>query len=163
MSTAKVQLACVVSGGQTGVDRAALDFAIAHGVAYQGWCPRGGWAEDEPQAPGLTAHYPALRETPSTDPAQRTRWNTRDSDATLILHPAGAYSPGTDLAEHCATLLGRPVAVVDPRDPGAADAIRAFVAALPDAPSLHIAGPRESETPGIYAAATGLLERAFEA
>ena len=73
----------IVSGGQTGVDRAALDAAIARGIAYGGWCPQGGWAEDCPEPPGVLARYPLLRETPSADPAQRTEWNVRDSDASL--------------------------------------------------------------------------------
>ena len=70
----------IVSGGQTGVDRAALDAALALGMRCGGWCPAGRWAEDGPIDP----RYP-LRETPSGDPAQRTEWNVRDSDATLIL------------------------------------------------------------------------------
>ena len=75
----------IVSGGQSGVDRAALDVAVARGIDYAGWCPRGGWAEDLTEPPGLLARYPHLRETPSADPAQRTEWNVRESDATLIL------------------------------------------------------------------------------
>jgi hypothetical protein len=71
----------ILSGGQTGVDRAALDVAIARAMPYGGWCPRGGWAEDFSDSPGLLATYPHLRETPSRDPAQRTDWNVRDADA----------------------------------------------------------------------------------
>ena len=78
----------VVSGGQTGVDRAALDVAIALGFAHGGWCPAGRLAEDGP----IDARYP-LRETPSADPSQRTEWNVRDSDATLVLTGAGARPP----------------------------------------------------------------------
>ena len=69
----------IVSGGQTGVDRAALDWALASGVPYGGWCPLGRWAEDGP----IDARYP-LRETPGADPAQRTEWNIRDSDGTEL-------------------------------------------------------------------------------
>jgi len=60
------------SGGQTGVDRGALDAARAAGVPLCGWCPRGGWAEDAPEAPGIRLAYPELQETPSADPVQRT-------------------------------------------------------------------------------------------
>lgn len=70
----------IVSGGQTGVDRAALDVAMALGLEIGGWCPAGRWAEDGP----IDARYP-LNETPSADPAQRTEWNVCDSDGTLIL------------------------------------------------------------------------------
>src|SRR6185312_7990938 len=75
----------IISGGQTGVDRAALDVAIELGIAYGGWCPKGGWAEDMPNPPGLLAVYPSLRETPDADPIQRTHWNVRDSDRLLVL------------------------------------------------------------------------------
>jgi hypothetical protein len=69
----------IVSGGQTGVDRAALDAAIANSIDYGGWCPRGGRAEDMRRAPGVLVRYPKLHETPLADPAQRTEWNVRRS------------------------------------------------------------------------------------
>ncbi len=75
----------IVCGGQTGVDRAALDIAIELGLEYGGWCPKGGWAEDLLQPPGLLSHYPKLQPTPLEKPEQRTEWNVRDADATLIL------------------------------------------------------------------------------
>ena len=75
------------SGGQTGVDRAALDAARQCGLKICGWCPKGGWAEDCPEPPGLLALYPELRETPSENVSQRTVWNVRDADATLIICP----------------------------------------------------------------------------
>src|SRR5262245_14533482 len=75
----------IISGGQTGADRAALDAAIALGVPYGGWCPKGGWAEDMPSPPGILARYPALREASSADPSERTRLNVQDSDATLLV------------------------------------------------------------------------------
>src|SRR2546425_1493353 len=75
------------SGGQTGVDRAALNAAVLTGRPYEGWCPKGGWAEDflRPPGllpPGLLMKYPHLMETPSKSPEQRTEWNVRDSAAT---------------------------------------------------------------------------------
>ena len=69
----------IVSGGQTGADRAALDWAIERGIPHGGWCPRGRRAED-----GRIDRRYALRETPAHDYQQRTRWNVRDSDGTLI-------------------------------------------------------------------------------
>ncbi|MGO1311979.1 MAG: YpsA SLOG family protein, partial [Brevibacterium aurantiacum] len=80
-------IAAIRSGGQTGVDRGALDAARAAGVTIEGWCPAGGWAEDLPGAPGLLTDYPESRETPSPEPAQRTEWNVRDSEVTLIISP----------------------------------------------------------------------------
>jgi hypothetical protein len=144
----------VVSGGQTGADRAALDAAITLGLPYGGWCPAGGWAEDLPSPPGLLARYPALREAPAGPHSTRTRWNVRDSDATLVLAlTCGARSPGTGLTVDVATALGRPVLVA-----GAADvaAVRAWLEPL-GACVLNVAGPRESEEPGLYAAAYRML------
>ena len=141
----------IVSGGQTGVDRAALDVALARGLACGGWCPRGRGAEDGP----ISDRYP-LRETPGEDPTERTRWNVRDSDATLILARAPLRG-GTALARAHAMALGRPHLVVDLRDPPRADVVRAWLRALP-VRALHVAGPRESESPGIYAAARAFLE-----
>ena len=79
----------LLSGGQSGVDRAVLDVALARGLAYGGWCPKGGWAEDYPTPPGILTKYPRLQQTPLADPAQRTEWNVRDADACLILVDAG--------------------------------------------------------------------------
>src|SRR6187200_103359 len=73
----------IISGGQSGVDRAALDVAIERGMAWGGWCPKGGWAEDFPNPPGLLPHYPQLKETPLPHPLQRTEWNVRDGDRPL--------------------------------------------------------------------------------
>ena len=67
------------SGGQTGVDRAALDTARKYGIEICGWCPKGGWAEDYSSPPGLLAEYPELKETPSAGTSQRTRWKRRGS------------------------------------------------------------------------------------
>ena len=69
----------IVSGGQTGADRAALDWALAHRVECGGWCPKGRKAEDGPIDP----KYPLI-ETPSAAYLQRTEWNVRDSDATVL-------------------------------------------------------------------------------
>ncbi len=69
----------IVSGGQTGADRAALDFAIDHGIPHGGWCPRGRKCED-----GTIADCYKLNETPSAEYPQRTEWNVRDSDGTVV-------------------------------------------------------------------------------
>src|SRR4029079_3163657 len=96
----------IVSGGQTGVDRAALDTAIARGVLYGGWCPKGGWAEDMPEPPGLLASYPYLQETPRVDANQRTDGNGRHSERLMVLvDERGLNSPGTELAIRTAYTL----------------------------------------------------------
>jgi hypothetical protein len=149
----------VVSGGQTGVDRAALDAAIANGIPYGGWCPRGGIAEDFPDPPGLLSGYPRLRQTPSADPAQRTEWNVRDSDATLVIAPVGGpSSPGTNLTIELALELGRPLLVVDPKCDAATTEAVEFVRRLAQVSRLNFAGPRESQAPGLYEQSHRVIE-----
>ncbi|MEQ9691994.1 MAG: putative molybdenum carrier protein [Bauldia litoralis] len=153
----------VVSGGQTGVDRAALKAAVALALSHGGWVPRDGWAEDRPQPPGICADFPELRPTPSAGPVERTEWNVRDSDRTLILVGPGGLvaSPGTAATLRFARRLGRPALVV-PVD--AADPATRIAAWLPGATSglgRAVAGPRESEAPGIQAAAEALLRHAL--
>ncbi len=154
----------IVSGGQTGVDRAALDAAIALGVEYGGWCPKGGLAEDFPEEPGLLAVYPNLQQTPLADPAQRTEWNVRDADATLVLRRAdGPPSPGTALTAELASALGRPLLVLDVGPEGTVDEAVRFIDALPQRDRLNFAGPRESQAPGIYSQSRRLIEQVLTA
>ena len=159
----------IISGGQSGVDRAALDTAIARGLPWGGWCPKGGWAEDLPSPPGLLARYPRLRETPDADPAQRTEWNVRDSDAILIIVMAGgvAVSPGTMAASRHAVCGNRPVLLADASDPDAVAQAAAWLEAQHDrfGPDLKlgVGGPRESEAPGIYRTAFMFLGRVLPA
>jgi hypothetical protein len=142
----------VVSGGQTGVDRAALDAALALGLPCGGWCPRGRRAEDGTIAP----RYP-LRETPSTSYEERTEWNVRDADATLIL-ARGPLRGGTALTRVVAARLGRPHLVV--QLDGAAGTLVPVREWLREnhVRVLNVAGPRESQSPGVGAAARRFLE-----
>jgi hypothetical protein len=147
----------IISGGQTGVDRAALDAAIALGIPYAGWCPQGGWAEDLPDPPGLLALYPNLCATPEADPRQRTEWNVCDSDRLLVLVDGAGFAPsqGTAFALACAERLHKPHLVLDL---DASDAVTPARVWLGEAQlTLCIAGPRESEAPGIYAKARAFL------
>ncbi|MBV9109806.1 MAG: putative molybdenum carrier protein [Gemmatimonadetes bacterium] len=140
----------IVSGGQAGVDRAALDVALELGIPCAGWCPAGRWAEDGP----IDARYPLVA-TPSADPAERTEWNVRDSDATLLL-TSGGESPGTALTREIARRLGKPVYVLHA---GSLEDVGMFRRWLQVAGvrTLNVAGPRESESPGIYAEAMRVL------
>lgn len=149
----------VISGGQTGPDRAALDAAIATGTPYGGWCPKGGWAEDMPEPPGLLAFYPELRQTPSREPAQRTDWNVRDSDALLVLVGRGGLdvSKGTLRAVSYAERLGRPVGIVGVTEQDTEHRVRAFLTLFAEQ-RVCIAGPRESESPGLQASALLMLQ-----
>jgi hypothetical protein len=151
----------IVSGGQSGVDRAALDAAIELGLRYGGWCPQGGWAEDFAVPPGLLARYPDLRPTPSADPIQRTEWNVRDADRLLILIDKRglAVSKGSIAARDFAMALGKPHSAIDLDTPDALASARAFLAEGRGA--LCVAGPRESEAPGIYLKAEPFLRAVF--
>jgi len=146
----------LISGGQSGVDRAVLDVAVARGIAYGGWCPKGGWAEDFPRPPGLLAKYPNLKETPLAGPAQRTDWNVRDADACLIVTDTGGLeiSKGTTLAHELARRYGKPCFIANLGEPGvreqAALWLRAQLDAFVPGLTLAVGGPRESEAPGIY-------------
>src|SRR5689334_22923420 len=142
--------ALLVSGGQTGVDRAALDTAIALGIPYGGWCPRGGWAEDLPKPPGLIALYPHLRATAAAAPEERTRRNVHDSHATLVLTRGGAPEPGSGTALTLAEAerLGRPHALADLESGDALESGRALLAMIPPGSTLNVGGPRESGAPG---------------
>lgn len=144
----------IVSGGQTGVDRAALDVAIQMSIDYGGWCPLGGWVEDMPDAPGLLARYSSLRETTERHPALRTKWNVRDSDATLILYASQGIgcSTGTIFTQEQAQHYCKPALVLDIGDYGSLDLGRVWLATLNAKITLNIDGPRESESPGIYQA-----------
>jgi hypothetical protein len=142
----------IVSGGQTGVDRAALDVAIELGIAAGGWCPRGRRAEDGP----IGARY-SLRETPSRAYSQRTEWNVRDSDATFVLH-RGKISGGTRLTAELADRYGRPLLMVDLQSDPDPNVARQWLRARRVA-VLNVAGPREEGAPGIYIQSFGLLMR----
>ncbi len=141
----------IVSGGQTGVDRAALDAARAAGLERGGWCPRGRLAEDGP----VSASYP-LRETPTAEYAERTEWNVRDSDATLILSPL-PLEGGTQLTAQLARRLKKPWLALDPRERGALQAAKRWLEET-GAETLNVAGPRASRWAEGYGLAKTFLE-----
>ena len=143
----------IISGGQTGADRAALDVALEMGLPCGGWCPKGRAAEDGPIDP----RYP-LRETAEADPAERPRLNVRDADGTLILAP-GELCGGTALTRRIAIEMGKPHFVIDPAQAPVEDAcaeIRRWIDDH-DIAVLNVAGPRESECPGVYGQVSALL------
>jgi hypothetical protein len=141
----------IVSGGQPGVDRAALDAARALGLAIGGWCPRGRIAED-----GRIRRRYCLVETPSGNYPERTEWNVRDSDATLIVN-RGRLDGGTLATARLA--LGRHRKLVYTIRLGKRVYRERFRAWLcrHRVRVLNVAGPRESKRPGIYAEAKALL------
>lgn len=142
----------IVSGGQTGVDRAALDVAIVRGIPHGGWCPRGRRAED-----GRIPDRYALREDDSPDYAARTERNVVDSDGTLVL-AIGAPRDGTALTVRLAKRHAKPCLVVDLGAPPAPATVVDWIATHAIR-TLNVAGPRESTHPGIGGRAVAYLER----
>ena len=142
----------ILSGGQTGVDRAALDVALELGIPCGGWCPRGRRAEDGT----IPEKYP-LRETSTKEYPQRTEQNVCDSDGTLIL-TRGKPDRGTALTAKLANRHRKPLYVVDLAQPAAdeparvRDWLRARHIAV-----LNVAGPRASSAEGIEAEAAAFL------
>lgn len=154
-----IWVSAIVSGGQTGADRAALDWAIAHGIEHGGWCPAGRRAEDGP----LDAKY-RLTETEDANYRSRTVRNVRDSDATLILN-LGALEGGSLETLRIAERRSKQVRVVQldaPPTNAELDEWREWLRANAVA-RLNVAGPRESKRPGIYAATLELLDRLLSA
>ena len=156
------------SGGQSGVDRAALDFARGQNIEICGWCPKGGWAEDYPEAPGIRAMFPELQETPEAEPWQRTLWNMRDAQAILTITPEGSgESKGTELGVQEGIELGKPMFTAH----GVKDAeeIAAWLRSLAANESataigveLCVGGPRASECPDGYRVTMEILEKVME-
>ncbi len=150
----------IVSGGQTGVDRAALDAAILLGIAHGGWCPRGRLAED-----GTIPEGYRLRQTETADYPQRTEKNVLDSDATLIVCH-GRPSGGTLLSAQLARRHDKPLLVVDLDEIPAEDVARCRAALFEwletnRVATLNVAGPRESQAQGIHQESFDLLTRIF--
>ena len=141
----------IISGGQTGVDRGALDAARALGLDYGGWCPHGGLAEDYSNPPGLLTDYPALEETPTHDYLERTEWNVRDADATLIIAPQRELtnSGGTGYTFGCIRKHNKDHCIILLDDPDHRHKLRAWLGGLDKKTVLNVAGPRESKSPGI--------------
>jgi hypothetical protein len=165
-----VRIASIRTGAQTGVDRAALDYAVAHRIPYSGWCPRGGLAEDHKSPPGVLAHYPLLCETPSDDATQRTAWNVRDSHATLILYRGAELenSPGAVLTREMAeSIFLRPCLALDIHHAKSAQIVRDWLEHVAlslnvERLVLNIAGPRESQAPGMRAETLTFLAELFQ-
>jgi len=144
------------TGGQSGVDRAAMDFAKENGIPLCGWCPKNGWAEDYPEPPGLLKDYPELTETPSGGTDQRTKWNMRDCDAILTIIPEGASeSKGTEIGLKEGVYLGKPMYTATGIQ-DVPDIIR-WINSLPDEIELCIGGPRASECSTAYDVAKEIL------
>ena len=143
----------LISGGQTGADRAALDFAIEHKIGQAGYCPKDRKAEDGP-----IPDFYHLEETPSGDYPERTKLNVEMADATVIFHPIGRISRGFALTARHAKKVGKACVVLGhfPNVQADGDALIAFL--VRHTPLvLNVAGSRESSHPGMHAHVKAVL------
>lgn len=141
--------------GQTGADRAALDWALAHGVECGGWCPKGRKADDGPIDP----KYP-LKETPSGSYIQRTEWNVRDSDATVLFSIGPTLTGGSLKTMDFARKHKKPWLHLCAGDNAAADKLKAFTEEH-RVKILNVAGPRASKEDRVGEFVMSTLEKAF--
>src|ERR1019366_9073493 len=142
----KIESLRIISGGQTGADRAALAFAIAHGIPHGGWCHAGRKAED-----GTIDLRYQLKETPSSNYVQRTEWNARDSDGTVVFSIAPVLTGGSKKTVELARKHGKPLIHIA-RDGGAASPAQALLRFIQEHQIrvLNVAGPRASKEPEVY-------------
>jgi hypothetical protein len=132
----------IVSGGQTGVDRGALDAAIELGLEHGGWCPRGRRAEDG----SIPLSY-QLSETASARYPARTKQNVIESDATLLFYRDRLHS-GTELTFRLVQQYAKPFLLVDLQSPSDPAMVLEWILGE-QVKTLNVAGPRESSSPGI--------------
>ena len=151
------KLSKIVSGGQTGADRAALDWAIGRGVPHGGWCPKGRKAED-----GVIDPLYILTETPSEDYSQRTEWNVRDSDGTAVFSVGRELRGGALLTVELAGRYNKPLIHLCAQDEGTnhAQELRSFIEEF-GISVLNVAGPRESDETGVYRFVSRVLDQAL--
>ena len=137
----------IISGGQTGADRAALNWALAHGVPHGGWCPKGWLAED-----GAIDKKYDLRETPEAEYSQRTGWNVRDGDATVVVSRAARLTGGSLFTMELAAAQRKPCLHLSGllEAPENARQLRDFIRRN-GVKILNVAGPRASGEPKVGA------------
>ncbi|MCB1228676.1 MAG: putative molybdenum carrier protein [Verrucomicrobiae bacterium] len=153
-----LRLRKIVSGGQTGVDRAALDWAMIRGLDVGGWCPAGRLAEDGT----IPTRYP-LKETDESAYIVRTQGNVRDSDATLILSLSETLNGGSAATRDLAISLGHPWLHLSRANAALTESVgklRDFLLGH-DVEILNVAGPRASEEPEAGEFVTALLDQTF--
>jgi hypothetical protein len=147
----------IVSGGQTGADRAALDWAIEKGLPHAGWCPKGRLSEDGPIALCYN-----LQETETDEYPERTKRNVRDSDGTVIFTIGPKLSQGSLLTLTTAQQLGKPCLHLSAEKPIDQNVLRLqeFVKQQ-GIEVLNVAGTRGSKEPGVCDFVRDVLDQAF--
>lgn len=152
---ASMTITKIISGGQTGADRAGLDVAIWHNFPHGGWCPKGRKAEDSP----IGGQY-ELKETPSANYLQRTEWNVRDTDGTIVLTFAPQITGGSMRTVEFAKKHRKPCLHISRKVNQPELLIQKFIETH-GIKLLNIAGSRESKEPGINEWAKGVLDSAL--
>jgi hypothetical protein len=154
----------IVSGGQTGVDRAALDAAVKLEIQHGGWCPRGRAAEDGKIADHYQLQCPTDNDSEEKESNifnERTKLNIRDSDGTLILVPKvplpSAITDGTNLTIQEVKAKKKPYLLIDLSKIQDSDLILRWIEKN-NIKILNVAGPRETQSPGIYYYSLKFLE-----
>ncbi len=147
----------IMSGGQTGADRAALDFAIKHNILHGGWVPKGRKAEDGP----LPERY-QLKEMPTADYPKRTEQNVRDSDGTVIIS-RGGLTGGSAFTMKMAMKHSRACLHLDTDELSVEQAARRLQSWIEEnkIEVLNVAGPRQSKDPTIYNTTLEILQLTF--
>lgn len=146
----------IVSGGQTGADRAGLDWSLEQGVPHEGWCPAGRRAEDGP----IGTSY-RLQETPGEAYEVRTKWNVRDSDATVIFSMNAVLTGGSLATRRFAARLGKPWLHLWRGMAGVPDEILREFVQRHEVKVLNVAGPRASSEPEVGEFVKEVLSAAF--
>jgi len=164
------KLTKIISGGQTGVDQAALRTAKDCGLEIGGWCPPGRACEAGVIPPEFPLHEtPQERsaDAPEVPRSQRTEWNVRDSDGTLVIVGKGASHSeaatedrGTEWTIECARRYKRPLLICDLENGTASENIQRWLRTNPIS-TLNVSGPSESTSPGIGEKACALLMEVF--
>jgi hypothetical protein len=145
-------ISAIISGGQTGVDRAALDFALAHGIPCGGWCPKGRRSEDG----SIPDRYP-LKETSSAEYHVRTRKNILSSDGTLIIAKNNLMDRGTQLTQALCGKLQKPCFLASGVHADDKKNFRVWLK-VNNIQTMNVAGCREGRQPGVYDFAFKILE-----
>jgi hypothetical protein len=151
----EASIAKIISGGQTGADRAALDWALSHNLPCGGWCPKGRKAEDG----AIPESYP-LRESTSASYLQRTEWNVRDSDGTVLFSLSPTLTGGSKKTVEFAKKHNKPWLHLHALQSDCEHRLRSFV--TDNAITiLNVAGPRGSKEPDVGKFVIQTLEEAF--
>ena len=146
----------IISGGQTGADRAGLDFAISHNIPHKGWCPKGRKAEN-----GRISTQYQLQETPSSAYLQRTEWNARDSSGTVIFTMSRELTGGSKKTAEFASKHGRPLIHFYPGKSDQMGVELLDFVTRNNLQTLNVAGTRGSKEPEVYRFALEILKEAL--